>query len=113
METARRESRSTSVAAGVALALAGCAALTFAVGDAVGFLSPGAEAVATLSWLVGWMLLAWATFVGGAVLVHLVRAVALRRRPALVEVVLVLATAAVIAGVIVTYPPAGSGSGVG
>ena len=113
METTRRDSGSTAVAAGVALALAGCSALSFAVGDAVGFVSPSAEAVFTFSWLVGWMLLAWATIVGGAVAIHLIRAVASRRRPARVEIVLIVATAAVIAGVILTHPLAGSGAGVG
>lgn len=113
MAATRRGSRSTAVAAGVALALAGCVALSFAVGDAIGFVSPSAEAVFTFSWLVGWMLLAWATFVGGAVSVHLIRAVALRRRPALIEALLVVASATVIAVVIHTYPLAGSRAGVG
>ena len=48
-----------------------------------------------------------------AVSVHLVRALALRRRPGLSETVLSVATAAVIAGVAWTYPLAGSGAGAG
>jgi hypothetical protein len=107
-----RTSRSSAVAAGAALALTGCAALSFAVADAIG-LTPRAEAVSTLSWLAGWTFLAWATFVGSAVLVHLVRAAAHRRRPPLIEVVLVVATAAAVVAVICAYPPAGSGAGVG
>jgi hypothetical protein len=93
--------------------LAGCAALSFAVGDAIGFVTRRAEAVSTLSWLVGWVFLAWATIVGGAVAVHVIRAVALRRRPTLVQTVLVVATAAVIVGLIWAHPLFGSGAGVG
>jgi hypothetical protein len=113
MEATRRNSGSTAFAAGAALALAGCAALLLAVGDAIGFVSPSAEAVFTVMFVVGWVFLAWATIVGGAVLIHLIRVVAVGRRPALIETLLVVATAAVIAGVIFTHPLAGSGSGVG
>ena len=111
MEATRRDSRSAAVAAGVALALAGCSALLLALGDAIGFVNPGTEAVFTLSWIVGWMLLAWATMVVGAVLVYLIRGVASRRRPPLIEAVLVFATAAIIGGVVWAHPLAGSGAG--
>jgi len=93
--------------------LAGCAALSLAVGDAVGFVSASAEALSTLSWVVGWVLLTWAVIAGGAVAVHLVRAVVLRRRVAPIEVGLVVATVAVIAWTICTHPLAGSGAGTG
>ena len=105
--------RARPLAAGVALALAGCAALLLAVGDAIGFVDPTTEAVFTLSWIVGWMLLAWSTIVGGAVLVYLIYGVASRRRTALSEIVLVVATAAVIATAVWAHPLAGSGTGVG
>ena len=98
----------------MALALAGCAALLLAVGDVIGFVSQSTDAVFTLLWVVGWVLLAWATIIGGAVLVHLIlRAITFRRRPALVETVLVVASAVVIAGVIYAHPLVGSGTGVG
>ena len=110
MQTRPDDARSTAVAAGVALGLAGCAALSLAVGDAIGFVTDRTEAVFALLFMVGWMLLAWATIVGGVVSVHLIR-VSFRRSPALIEIALVVATAAVIAGVILTHPLAGSGSG--
>jgi hypothetical protein len=97
----------------VALALAGCAALSLILGDAIGFGSPGAEAVSTPLWILGWVLLAWATIVGAAASVLLIRAAALRRRPALIEAALIVATVVVIAGVIWSHPLAGTGTGVG
>lgn len=97
----------------MALALAGGGALSLAVADGIGFLSPSTEAVFTLLFIAGWVLLAWAAIVGGVVAVHLVRAAAGRRRPALIDTVLVLATVAVIAGVVHAHPLTGSSSGVG
>ena len=97
----------------MALALAACAALSFAVGDATGFLTPGAEAAFTLSWMVGWGLLAWATIVAAVVAVHLLRGVASRRGLATIDTVLVGGTVAVIVVVICTHPVVGSGAGVG
>ena len=98
----------------MALALAGCAALLLAVGDVIGFVSQSNDAVFILLWIVGWVLLAWATIIGGAVLVHLIfRAINFRRRPALIETVLVVAFAVVIAGVIYSHPLVGSGTGAG
>lgn len=112
METTQPDSPPTGPAA-VALALAACAALSFAVGDATGFLTPSAEAVFTLSWMVGWGLLAWATIVAGVASVHLLHGVASRRRLALIDAVLVVATVGVIVVVIRTHPLVGSGAGVG
>lgn len=113
MEAKHADTRSTTVAAAVGLALALGAALALAVGDAVGFLSPSAEAVFTLSVIAGWALLGWAAIVGGVVAIHLIRAVAARHRPALVQTVLVAATAVIIAGVIWAHPLVGSGGGAG
>lgn len=82
------------------------------MGNSIGSLSPSAEALFTL-WIVGWVLLAWAIVIGSVVSVQLVRAVASRRRPALIETVLVGATAAVVASVLGTHPLVGSGGDAG
>ncbi len=113
MAGTRRDSESGVVSAAVALGLAVCAALSFAVGDAIGFVSPSTEAMFTLLWMVGWALLAWAMIIGAVVSVHLVRKGAFLRRPVLREAVLIIATAAVIAGVIFAHPLVGSGAGTG
>ncbi|WP_353987525.1 hypothetical protein [Ruicaihuangia caeni] len=113
METTGRDRRPTAVAAGVALALAACAGLSLAVGDAIGFVSPSAEAGFTLLFVAGWVLLIAAIVVGVAVLVRVIRAVAFGRRPPLLETAFVVATVAIIAAVVVTHPLIGSGSGAG
>ncbi|WP_166878691.1 hypothetical protein [Salinibacterium sp. ZJ450] len=96
-----------------AIALATGAAVSFAVGDAVGFLSDAAEGVFVVTWLLGWVLLAWAAIIGGgyAVLLGLRR---LSRRPvSRSEAVLVAVSLALIAVVMATHPLWGTGSAVG
>lgn len=89
------------------------AAVVFAVGDAIGFRTDGAEALFVVSWVFGWTLLAWATMLGGLGAGQLVRGFVSRRRPARSEVLLLVAGAAVIVAVVWTHPAWGSGSGVG
>ena len=48
-----------------ALALVVGAAASFGIGDAVGLLSGAAEDVFVVTWLMGWVLLAWAVIFGG------------------------------------------------
>jgi hypothetical protein len=110
VEAARSDALTGPVAT---LVLAGSAALLFAVGDAIGFRSAGAEALFVASWLLGWTLLAWATILGGVCAVGLVRRLVSRRGPAWPEVALSVAGAAVVLAVIWTHPLWGSGSGSG
>jgi hypothetical protein len=111
MERTGRES--TAVAGAVALGLAVVGGASLVVAEGVGFLTPEAEAVFTLSVIAGWVLLVWsavvATIVAAIVAVSLVRASA-RRRPRRAEVALVVATAIVIAISVAAHPPFGSGS---
>ena len=95
-----------------ALALAGCAALAFGVGDLVGSRTERAEAVTTTTWLLAWVLLSWAVLVGGSCAVLLARGSASRRRPARAALLLLLAGAVVVA-LVGTHLPYGSGSGSG
>ncbi|WP_157421488.1 hypothetical protein [Agromyces sp. Leaf222] len=53
MGTTRRDSRSTTVAAGVALALAGLAGMSLAASATIGFTAPSAETWFTFSWIAG------------------------------------------------------------
>lgn len=94
--------------AGLVLATAAAAALTAA--HAVGFAASGAEAVFVLLWIVGWVLLAWAGIVGVAGVGALIRAGVARRGVTAIDALLVVATAVVVAGVVMTYPFAGAGS---
>jgi hypothetical protein len=112
METTTPKPTSSAAAGVVALVLAGGAALSLAASHVIDVMNPVAESVVTFAFLAGWVLLAWAAILGGAVAVHLVRT-APHRRPSRIESVLVVATAAVITWAICAYPLAGSGSGVG
>jgi len=95
-----------------AFALAVGAAASFGIGDAAGFLSGTAESVFIVTWLMGWVLLAWAAIIGGghAVLLGLR---SLSRRPvSLVEVALSASSLALIAVVVATHPLWGTGTAV-
>jgi hypothetical protein len=111
METSRSESRTAAAVA--AAALTASAALVLGVGDAVGFRSESAEALFDMAWILGWTLLTWATILCGLGVIHVLHRLVSRRGTSWSEAVLVLATAAVIVGVILTYPVSGSGSGTG
>ena len=106
--------RTTAGTAAVAtLALAGSAAVVLGVGDAIGFRTDGAEAVFVGAWVLGWTLLVWAAILAGVGAVRLVRRLVARRDTAPSEVVLVVAGAALVVGVISAHPLWGSGSGAG
>lgn len=96
-----------------ALALATVAAACFGVGDAVGFHSQAAEDVFVVSWLMGWVLLAWSAIVGGGYAVLLARRVLSRRTVSGAEVVLAAVSLALTGMVLASYPLWESGSAVG
>ena len=96
-----------------ALALAAGAAASFGVGDAVGFLSRGAEDVFVVTWLLGWALLGWAAIVGGGYAVLLGLRWRSRRPVSRLETSLAAASLTVIALVTATHPLWGTGSAVG
>lgn len=103
-----------SVAAPVsALALAAGAAVSFGVGDAVGFLRDFAEGVFTIAWLIGWVLLIWAAIVSGTYAAMLVRRWLSRRPVHRWEAALGAASLALVVTVMATHPLWGSGSGAG
>lgn len=110
---ARTHADGSTAANGLALGLAVCGALSLAVADAVGFLTPETEALFSLSTILGWVLLAWALVLGGAVAFHLVRSGPARRVTTRVDALLVVASVAVVAVAVVIHPLMGSGSGVG
>ena len=97
----------------VVLALAGCAALALAAGEAAGSAGGGAEALSTPALLLGVALLVWAVLVCGACAVHLVHLLLSRRAPGRAQVLLLLAGAAATAAVLRAHPLWGSGSGRG
>lgn len=100
--------------AGVALAMAAGAAVALAAADVIWLGTSDADgAGAMLLSVVGWTLLVWAALVGVAVVVHLVRSAAAGRRLAPIEIVLLIATAAVVSGVLIVHPLVGSGQGFG
>ena len=107
--------RSPSGTAGavVALALAGSAALAFGVADLVGSGTGSAEALSTAAWLLGWVLLVWATLVGGCCAVLLAHGSASRRGPTWTAPLLLAAGAAAVVALALTHLPFGSGSGSG
>jgi formate-dependent nitrite reductase membrane component NrfD len=108
MEVTRPEPTS-AVASGIALAMALGAAILLVVAHGA---STDVESLETLSFVLGWALLIWAVIVGAAVLVHLLRT-RTQRRPGPVEVGLLVATVLVVLGVLLIYPPIGSGAGIG
>ena len=110
MERLQSETSAIPVAA---LALAAGAAASFGVGDGVGFLSPDAEALFVLTWLLGWLLLTWATIVAGGYAVWLGLRWRSRRRVSQTEVAILAAALALIVLVMLTHPLWGTGSAVG
>ncbi|WP_309068545.1 hypothetical protein [Microbacterium sp.] len=107
MDTVRDAPRSMTAAGGTALGLAVVAALSLM---AAHLLNRGdaADELASLGFLLGWALLAWAVAIAGVAAVQLARSLA-RRRPARVDILLLAATAAVIAVTLAAHPPFGSG----
>jgi hypothetical protein len=97
----------------VALAFAAGAAASFAVSDAIGSLDPGTEELFVGTWLVGWVLVCWASLVGGASAVPLLRRVVTRQPVSRSGAALLAATLALIAVLVWTHPLWGSGSGSG
>jgi hypothetical protein len=113
MGTTQTDPRPAVPAAAVSLALAGCAALLLTAGSAFGFADANTEPIFTLSWLIGWVLLAWAGIAGAVATAQVLRVAASRRRPSLTGAALVALTAAIIVFVCVAHPLVGSGSGSG
>ena len=112
METTQRRTGSTAIAGGAALGMAGTAAVLLGAADAIWVGIPTSDGPGlSLLYITGWALLSWAGIVGLIVAVLVVRSVVSRRRPALLEVVLIIATAAVIVGVLLVRPFAGSSEG--
>lgn len=109
----RVEQRAELTLPGTALVLATAAAASFGVGDAVGFLSDAAEDVFIATRVLGWVLLVWATLIGGGSAVMLGIRWFSRQPVPLVESALVALSLAVITLVMVTHPLWGSGSGAG
>jgi hypothetical protein len=109
----RLEHRASVTAPLTALALAAGAAVLFAVGNAVGFHSEAAEDVFIFTWLLGWVLLAWASIVGGGFAVVLGWRALSRRQVFGSEVTFAVAALALITLVVVSHPLWGTGSGSG
>ena len=103
--------RAETAVAVVTLALAGCAALVLGVADAIGVVSDSDEALFIAAQILGWTLLAWATLFGGLGAIQLGRRLGSRQVPALADILLDAAGAAVIVAVIWAHPLWGSGSG--
>jgi hypothetical protein len=97
----------------VALALAVGAAVAFAAGDAIGSLDPLAEELWTLASLLGLVFLCWATLVGGASAVALLRRVVTRQPVSRSGAALLAAALALITVVVWTHHLWGSGSAYG
>jgi hypothetical protein len=112
-ETAREESSSRTVVAGVALLLSVLGATALGIGAGIGFLTPATETVFTALALAGWLLLVWAALLGGVAAVGLVRSALARRRSAPLPSALVIATGVVIATVLIAQPLVGSSGAVG
>lgn len=110
METTRD---TRPIAAGAALAFALSAAVALTVGDAIWRGIPASDAVPALLMMLGWLLLTWAVIVAGFVIVRIVRAASRRGTVAHSELLLVGASAVVIAALILVYPVIGSGGGTG
>ncbi|MET0932109.1 MAG: hypothetical protein ABWX56_00230 [Mycetocola sp.] len=105
--------RATVAAPVSALALAVGAAVCLGVGDAIGFVSATAEDVFVATWLLGWVLLAWAAIVGGGYAVLLGYRWFSHRHVASVEAALVATSLALTAVVMATHPLWGAGSALG
>lgn len=107
--------RASSTPAGpvVALALAAGAAASLSVSDAIGPLDPSAEALFIATWILGWVLLCWASLVVGASAVPLLRRAVTRQPVSRSGAALLGATLALIAVAVWAHPLWGSGSGSG
>jgi hypothetical protein len=105
----RHETPPVPVIAVVSLGLAGCAALSLVLSDAVLRAIPDSDGLIIFFFVLGWVLMAWATIGVVVALVHLLRAGDLPRWP--IECAFVLAAVVVIVGTVCTYPLIGSGSG--
>ena len=97
----------------VALALAAGAGASFSVSDALGPLDPGAEQLFVGTWLLGWVLLCWASLVSAASAVPLLGRVVTRQAVSPSGAALLGVTLALIAVLVWTHPLWGSGSGYG
>jgi hypothetical protein len=102
---------STVVIPAVALGLATCGAAALATGAGIGFLDPVSESFFVVLAILGWMLLVWATLVGGAAVVRLLRDAVARRPLPLGPTVLVTATTVVIVVTAVAFPLFGTSGG--
>lgn len=111
MEAVQHEVRPTPGIAIVSLVLAGCAALSLVLGDAVLHAVPDADALVTLLFVLGWVLVAWAAIGVVVALARLLLVGGFRRRSVRVESAFVLAATAVIVGTTCMYPLIGTGSG--
>ena len=89
------------------------AAASFAIGDAVGFLTEAAEGIFVVTWLLGWVLLACAAMVGGGCAVLLGLRWLSRRPVSRSEAAIVGASLALVVAVLATHPLWGTGSAVG
>lgn len=103
---------STAIAGIIGLSMAAAGAALLFLAEALWTSSADIEAASTLAWIAGWTLLLWAVIIVAVVVVQLARS-ARRRAPTLVEVVLVVATVAVILGAFGWLPPFGTGGGTG
>ena len=97
----------------VALVLAVAATASFSAGDAIGPLDPATEDLWTGTWLLGWVLLCWASLVGGGSTVLLVRRAVSRQPVSRPGAALLGATLALLAVVVWAHPLWGTGSGYG
>lgn len=97
----------------VALALAAGAAASFSVSDALGSVDPGTEQLFVGTWLLGWVLLCWASLVSAASAVPLLRRAVTRQPVSRSGAGLLGATLALIVVLVSTHPLWGSGSGYG
>ncbi|MFL4472427.1 hypothetical protein ACIPVK_00300 [Paeniglutamicibacter sp. MACA_103] len=109
----RLQPRPTVAAPITALALAGGAAVSFAVGDSVGFLSDAAEDLFVVTWLLGLVLVVWAGIVGGGYAVLLCLRSLSRRPVSRGEVALTAVSLGLIGLVLAIHPLWGTGSAVG
>lgn len=111
MEAVQHEVRPTPGIAIVSLVLAGCAALSLVLGDAVLHAVPDADALIILLFVFGWVLVAWAAIGVVVALARLLSVGGFLRRSVRVESAFVLAATAVIVGTTCMYPLIGTGSG--
>lgn len=94
------------------------AAFTLAVGAAVllgasqtvGFLSDAAEDLFIVTWILGWLMLAWAAILGGGYALLVVHRWRSRQTVTGLEAVLTAAALALVAVVLVSHPLWGTGS---